>query len=366
MYIMRNILYLFCIFCLLSSTKTASVNKDIVIDKLPAAKKIESQILKVPPILLRPDGSCIVESFLIIAQRRPDSIFSIFKLPDCKYLLSFGNQGRGPNEFFNSPLGWTLKPVYSNQESFAVQNQLYNIQYYRINDIIKKNITPYKIEKIPTKLGGFRTIGYFSDTIIIGAPEYLDILLLKYYSNNKQIQTFKNYPNKYSVDDLNTLRNIYSGFITVKPDNLKFALAYGSKGVIEIYNINDSVPTTISYKDFPSLEKNLGLKKDSKYPMPHSNNQMIFCWGIKSTNRYIYARIYNDIYSNISDGKGLKRTYIPELTVFDWSGNLVTILKPDYFFTEFNIDNNDNYLYTIDNNIENIIRRYDISKSVPK
>src|SRR5512145_1659883 len=102
---MRNILYLFCVFCLLSCKKTETVNKTIIIDKLPPAKKIESQIIKVPPILLRPDGSCIVDSFLIIVQRRKDTIFSIFKLPECKYLLSFGNQGKGPNEFFNSPLG---------------------------------------------------------------------------------------------------------------------------------------------------------------------------------------------------------------------------------------------------------------------
>lgn len=355
--------YIFCFYYLLGCKNNDPIGKVILIDKLPYANNIESQKIEIPPILLRTSATCIVDSFLIVAQTRPDSIFSIFELPDCKYLLSFGNRGRGPNEFLNSVPSFTLGPAFNKQGSFAVDNLRNNIQYYNIYDVIDSIFTPYKIESFPSKIDGFRSIGYFSDTMLIGAPNRIDILLLKSHSSNKQIKSFKKYPNKYAFDDFNNLRNVYSGRITVKPDNSRFALAYGNKGCIEIYNINDTLPITISYKDFPSLEDNLGLNNDSKY---WTQTQMIFCWGMKSSNRYIYAKIYNDKYTSISDGKGLIRTYIPELTVFDWSGKLIVRLKPDNFYTEFEIDQNDKYLYTIDDNIENVIRRYDISNYLSK
>jgi hypothetical protein len=362
---MRNVILLICLFCVLACAKTNPYGRDIIIDKFPDVKNIVSQILTVPPILLRPVKSCIVDSFLIVAQSRPDSIFSVFKLPDCEYLMSFGIRGRGPNEFLNSSPGFTLAPVYSDQGSFAVDNMRNNIQYYRINDILQKNFTPYKIEEFPSKIDGFQTIGYFGDTTIIGAPFRLNMLLFKYHSINKKIILFKEYPNVYSFDDLNDLRNQYSGCITVKKDNSKFAFAYGSKGIIEIYSINDTIPITISYKGFPSLEENSGLNNDSKFGT-FRKDKMIFCWGISSTNRHIYAKVYNDKYFNLSDGKGLLRSYIAELHVFDWSGKLLTRLKPDYFYTQFVVDKNDRYLYTIDEDVESIIRRYDLQKSLPK
>jgi hypothetical protein len=361
---MRYLILLICILCLFACARTIPDNRNIIIEQLPNIKNLTSERLTIPPILLRPVKTCIVDSFLIVAQSRPDSIYSIFQLPDCKYLMSFGIKGRGPNEFLNSSHGFTLAPVYSDQGSFAVDNMRNNIQYYRINDIMQNYMTPYKIEELPSTMDGFQTIGYFYDTIIIAAPWRLKMLLLKYHSINKKIDLFKGYPNVYSFDDLMSLRNQYTGCITVKQDNSKFALAYGTKGIIEIYSINDTIPITISYKGFPSLEENLGLRKDSKFST-FSKDEMIFCWGISSTNRYIYAKIYNDKYFNISDGKGLLRSYIAEIHVFDWSGKLVTRLKPDNFYTEFVVDKNDKYLYTIDENVENIVSRVDLQKTLP-
>ena len=362
---MRHLILLICILCLFACENTKTDNRDIIVEQLPSVKNLTSQSLTIPPILLRPVKTCIVDSILIVAQSRPDSIYSIFQLPDCKYLMSFGIKGRGPNEFYNSNPGFTLAAVYSDQASFAVNNMRNNIQYYRINDIMQNILTPYKIEEFPSEMDGFQTIGYFNDTIIIVAPWRLKTLLLKYHSINKKIDHFKEYPNVYSFEDLMDLRNQYTGLITVKQDNSKFALAYVNKGVIEIYNINDTIPITVSYKDFPSLEDNLGLRKDSK-GRTFSKDEMIFCWDICSTNRYIYAKIYNDKYVNISDGKGLLTSYIAEIHVFDWSGKLIARLKPDFFYSEFNIDTRDRYLYTIDENVENVIRRYDLQKVFPK
>jgi hypothetical protein len=354
------------IFSLLSAcTKTKPDNATIIVGQLPNISNLKSQILIAPPILLRPVKSCVVDSFLIVAQSRKDSIFSIFKLPDCKYQMSFGIRGRGPNEFMNSSPGFTLAPVFSDHGSFAVDNYRNNIQYYRIKDIMQYNLAPYKTEELPSDIEGFQTIGYFNDTLIVGAPFRLNMLLLKYHSINQKVNQYKGYPDTYSFDDLNNLRNQYSGFMTVKQDNSKFALAYGSKGVIEIYNVNDTVPITIAYEGFPSLEENLGLHKDSEFSI-FNKEKMIFCWGITSTNNYIYAKIYNDNYFNISDSKSMLTSYVAQLHVFNWNGKLMAVIKPEKYYTEFAVDKNNKYLYTIDENIENMIRRYDLQEVLPK
>jgi hypothetical protein len=167
---MKNLINLICILCLFACAKTNPENRNIIVEEFPKIKNLTSQSLSIPPILLRPVKTFIVDSFLIVAQSRPDSIYSIFQLPDCKYLMSFGVKGKGPNEFLNSSPGFTLEPVYSNQGSFAVDNMRNNIQYYRINDILQNNITPYKTEELPSGMDGCQSIGYFYDTIIIATP----------------------------------------------------------------------------------------------------------------------------------------------------------------------------------------------------
>jgi hypothetical protein len=92
---------------------------------------------------------------------------------------------------------------------------------------------------------------------------------------------------------------------------------------------------------------------------------MIFSWAIKATNKYIYALVFNTLYDNISDGKGLRRTYTPEIHVFNWSGKFIANLKLNKYFKYFDISMDDKYLYAIDNDIENLIRRYNLTDILP-
>lgn len=357
---MKKYITLICIILSFACVRSGQDKSILIVENLPGPIEVESQAIKIPPILLKPVKTCVVDSFLIIAQSRPDSIFSVFKLPDCKYLLSFGARGRGPGEFFDHLPSLTLAPVFTRHSSFAVVNNRNNIQYYRLNELIKGNFFPYKTEIPSSDLDGFQTIGYFDDTLLIAAPYRYNELLIKYLANSHKITPFKKYPYEYPFEDLNNLRNVYVSFMTVKQDNSKFALAYSNKGEIEIYSSNNNVPVSIFYKGFPSLEENFGLNSNSRY-IPHIPEN-IFCWEITSTNRYIYAKIFNDKYWDISDGKGLKRSRIAEIHIFDWSGSFITRLKPDFYYSEFNVDKNDRYLYTIDENTEDIVRRYDLQE----
>ena len=95
--------------------------------------------------------------------------------------------------------------------------------------------------------------------------------------------------------------------------------------------------------------------------LPFDKNQLIFCWRVQATNKYIYARIYNDKYKNIVDGDGPLRSFIPETHIFDWSGNPVAAIKLNNFYDNFAVDLNDEYIYTVDSYTPNIIKRYDLN-----
>lgn len=332
----------------------------VVVDKFPLNIELKAEDLKVAPVLLKPSRMIIVDSFLIVYQNRKDTMISIFALPDCKYIKGFGQQGRGPEEF-NLAFANTFKPVhFSLNSSFGMGNNMTNIQYYKIMDVLNNNIKPYKIVSLPAKLNGFRAITYFTDTLIIGAPYRGNMDLFKYQVLSNEMVSFRDYDKEFPLMDPEIKREVYGCFMDGKPDNSKLVISYGNKGIIEILNINNNKHIEIKYKDFPTLEENLKLDNNSKV-ITFNPEQMVFCWGIVATNKHIYARINNTQYKNIAGREGMIRTFIAGIHVFDWSGNPVAIIKPDKFYNCFYIDEKDNYLYTIDENLENIIRRYDLS-----
>ncbi|MCU0413399.1 MAG: TolB-like 6-bladed beta-propeller domain-containing protein [Ignavibacteriaceae bacterium] len=343
-------------------TKATRLNENgVIIDTFPKEAFLEAIELKTPPILFKPSNMCIVDSFLVVTQSRRDTIFTIFKLPNCEYLLSFGNQGKGPNEFNLSMEFVTLGTVYGEYRSFAVGNLLTKIQYYKINDILNRVFKPYRIERLPPKLNRFRAITYISDSLIFGAPYRGDMHLFEYNARTKVLKSFRDYPEKFPLRDPEFMREPFACFMATKPDNSKFVVAYYYKGIIEIYDLKNDKQIIISYRGFPSLRENTGLNRTSKY-LEFRPESLRFCERIFATNKYIYACIANEKYSTIYDADGLNRTFIREIHVFDWSGNPIIKYKLDKFYNYYVIDKIDNYLYTIDDSVENIIMRYDLRK----
>jgi len=332
-----------------------------IIEDFPKSSQIEGINLSFKPILLKPLSMCIVDSFLIVSQHRMDTIFSIFHLPDCKLLKCFGNEGNGPNEFNLSFQNVTLGSIYGfSNSTFAVGNHMSNIQYYKIKDILENNLVPYLIEKLPPKLDGFQAITYLSDTMIIGAPYRENMHLFKYRSKGKKLEMFYAYPMQYPLMDSENMRGVFTCYISGRPDNQFFALTYSNLGMIEIYNIVTKEKHEIVYKGFPDLQHNLGLNKDSKRWIIKPEEK-VFSWDIEVTQNYIYVKVFNTEYRNISDSKQLLRSLIAEIHVFDWNGKPILKLKPDKFYKYFDVDANDSFLYTLDDNVPNSIRRYDLS-----
>jgi hypothetical protein len=362
---MKTAVLTICLLLLSGCARKSTDNYDILIDKFPLTEALKATEIKVPPILLRPSNLCIADSFMIVSQSRQDSLFSFFKLPDCRYVFSFGIRGRGPDEFNLSMENVTLSPVSGKTSKFAVGNNLTRIQYYRINDIINKDIHPYKIIDLPSELSRFRAITYLGDSVIFGAPYGGNIHILKYNTITQKPETFRDYPEVFPFEDPESIREPFAYTIAAKPDNSKIVLGYVNQGIIEIYDLTDGRSLTMSYKGFPSLKENTGLNSTSKF-WNHNPEEFVFCRNISATNKYIYVDVLNDHYSKIFNENGPKRSFISEIHVFDWSGNPIIKFKFVKYFRYFDIDKSDKYLYTLDDSVENVIVRYDIGTSLLK
>lgn len=358
---MKKVFFFAIALFIVGCNHTTQKENEVLIDKFPKEAMLEATELKIPPILFAPSNICIVDSFMVVSQSRPDSIYSIFKLPNCQYLLSFGNEGRGPEEFNLSLEFVTLGAVYGKNGSFAVGNLLTNIQYYKIDDIINRVFKPYKVARTPPKLNRFRAITYVGDSLIFGAPYGGNMHIFKFNTITNRLETYLDYPMKFPQMTSDAQREVFACFMATKPDNSKFLVAYYTQGVIEINSLTNNKPIKILYKGFPPLMENAGLNKTSKYFEVKPELKM-FCEKIIATDKYIFVRVANDAYSKIYNANGPRRSFIREIHVFDWSGKPIIKLKFDKFFSYFALDEVNKNLYTIDDTVSNKIMRYDLSK----
>jgi hypothetical protein len=358
----KLLLYGFCIVTLVIQGCQRKNNLGSEINEFQEFERkinLTGQVIHIDVDILKPQRMITVDSFLIIGEGRPDSIFTIFKTPNLEHLISFGNAGRGPDEFNGTWLTTSFTPVYSSDSRFAVANQSTNVNYYKISDLLNRNITPYYVSKPPPGIQTFQAMACISDSVIVGMP-YGGMggktFLFKHDNTNNSLEHFKDYPIDFPNLSNDDRSNLFSCFLTVKKDNTKFALVYNNIGKIEIYNLTSNYPITIVYTNFPDIFENLDGLETNSLRVPR--NSHVFSWQIKSSDSYIYVQVFGCEYEKISDGRGLRRSEIFDIHVFDWDGNSVALLKPDRFYEAYAIDPEDKYLYTIHPDSANSIMRY--------
>jgi len=353
-----------CLYTIVSCS--SGKNSNFIISDFPKELEISSEKIQISSILLNINRLIVVDSFLVISQnRRKDTLFSIFKLPDFKHFHSFGTKGNGPNEF-NMSFASTFNKVYTGSSSFAIGNRMNNVQYYNIGNL-KSNISvPYKKVRLPVKLNGFRAMSYIGDSLIFGAPYGGDnIDLFKFSTKNKNLEKYVEYPGDFPLIDAEQKRSVYGCYMAVKPDNSKFVRTYANIGKIEIFDIgkNELSPVVLEYKDFPSVSENLKIDRFSR-KVKGGKEQKVFSWGVRASENYIFVSVYNDFFHKISGSKGPSESFIPEIHVFDWFGKPIVKYKLDSHFVFYDVDKSGKFMYTSSLSEDGVVRRYDLNKNL--
>ena len=339
----------------------AETNSDVVfVRTFNKNVELSSETIKIKPLIFKPEGFLIVDSTIVILQPEIDPIFTLLELQDCSYKSSFGRKGKGPNEFYDFKKN-TFRPFYSNNSGFAISNQGTVFQYYSIEDILNNDFVPFRKYIVLPGISLFRAIVYCSDTAIIAAPYGTQEHIIKYNLLDKTIDQLLDYPIDLPLLSMNSQKSVFGCYIANKPDNSMVATTYASMGLIRIMDLSSKKETTLQYENFPSLMENLNISKTSSQFL-RDEYEKVFSWGIKATNKFIYVKVYNKFLKDIVDKHGPVRSFVPEIHVFTWTGEPYARITLDKFFAYFDVDMSDNNIYTIDDEIEDVVLRYNISE----
>jgi hypothetical protein len=344
----RCLALILIIFPLLLSCKKVIV-KDIT---FPIEKKLVSDSFIVPPVIYASHpGLVITGENLVIIETEAERIFSIFNLPDCKYIGGFGVLGRGPEEF-NEINPYSATATDKGIRIFDYEKGVLEID---MTDF-PTNVSSRNVFKFPVILQFLNSPFQMNDSIICGIPyPQVEIIngqpefkisnkpYIKINTNSNEIDYFGSYPKLYSKKYSDNYWIIYLNMTVVKPDEGKFvSVGYFIKS-LNIYN-NDG-----------TLSKELIMRAPDDLLGEESINPVasLYYDAIKATNKYIYAICEDTQQDKVLDN-------LPNLEVWDWNGNPITLFKLDRPVAAFEVTDDDKKIYFIDRKTQDRIFTYDL------
>lgn len=320
----------------------------------PIEKDLFSESLEVPPVIFASNpGMVITGKHLILIEPRADKLFSVFELPDCKYIGGFGVLGRGPDEFMSiNP--YTATAISKGIKIFDPNLGLMEIDI--TNFPSEKTFSSSIVVKFPAILQSIASPFQINDSTICGIP-YPQMELrngqpvtkissksyIRFNTNSNEIDYFGSYPILYPKKHSDTFWIIFMNVTAVKPDKEKFASVGYNIKFLRIYN-NDG-----------SLSKELIMKApdDLLSEEPINRKAIIYYDAIKATNEYIYAISEETQFDNLLEN-------LPKLEVWDWDGNPVIQFKLDRTVSAFEVTEDDKMIYFIDRQTQDRIFTYDL------
>lgn len=230
------------------------------LDSLPSPKKVEMDSIEVPPVLLSVTRMFLSGDRLVAYQERNDTLFSFWKLPDCKFLYAAGVRGEGPNEFLMLDRNFQEKP--NGFSSFEIQAN-------RIKEVEALDDGTFRItscRSVNTDLQPLNRLLMLADSsfCFVSDNEEYEFTLLK---KDGITHDFGNYPLRLLQEEADTPhRFTYNKLTVAHPDGSRFAVFYAYVGLVRIYGADGTLQAesvlsekktvsgeerTVYYRSFP-------------------------------------------------------------------------------------------------------------------
>jgi hypothetical protein len=327
---------------LLCACNTKDVRKEmVVVTDFPKKAELSVSVIKTEPIILYPEQMFITGNQLFVFQSKKDTLFDVFRLPDCMYMYSVGTKGQGPNEFLR-PNSGTIQPVNDNE--FTV------LDYHAVKRVaVKENGTLETVESFtPFKVFPINGYAMINDSLFcsyafcaMGKTGDFDFEYNMVNRYTKIEKMFSPYPKltakNYEGDEK---CQIYHKSRIVHPKGHLFASFYFYFKHFRIYNYKGEIIKEISVKTEPYNSDNLEDFEKRKF------------YFIKpfATDHYIYVMCKH---SNAG-------SHQQELQVWDWDGNPVIQYFLNGDFSTYAISEKYRKLYATNTTNEDEIYTYDL------
>lgn len=342
---MKRFLLGILIFCvIISSFQSCRKSRFSKLD-FPIYVNLKCKPIDIPIKIYGKLSSVVIFNDLLVSiEPYGDSIFSVFKLPSCSYIGSFGMNGRGPNEF-NQPAGSNTS-LYEN-----------GIVFYDLSDrFFKIDLTEYitnrtfKIStiKLPGEISTLNNGFMLNDSIICGKPYFGgkdNSPFIMYNINSRKIESFGIWPDIYPEDKKKLFYSIYQGRSRVKPDQSMFATFVFKVKMFQIYKSNGDIYKEKIIETQDNFFENGWIK-----PYP---NFYYTC--VRTTDSYIYTLNVSCPGPKMPENK-------PTLEVWDWEARPIAKIALDISVNQFDITKDGKFMYCIDWNTMDKIFLYDLTK----
>jgi hypothetical protein len=288
---------------------------------------LEGKTIILQNSMFNPLAMTILDDKLFVFDDVKEDIIKAFSLPEIEFAFSYGNVGRGPNEFLKIDNNYFM--AYSNQIELLDFGVLKRLK------IIDDRMETFEAISLPRLKNPINRIQKLNDTIYVAdnaMDENQEHILID-IGKNEIIKEFGDYPN----DNLNVKDNIekyqiYAKFVVSNVKQNKFAVFYQSFPILRIYN------------KFGELQKNIYIKDDNsiEYFAENRDQNLIYFSFPYAAENFIYVMRVNKTEVQImEDLNNLK----PEILVWNWDGNLVARYRLDKIISRFAVSEKYKTLY---------------------
>ena len=278
---------------------------------------ISSEVLSIDSLIVgNALGMIYVDSFLLIADNRNDSLFYWVSLIE-QSASQVGRVGNGPNDFLDF-------------DNFYGVNNMYGFFSNRsrcLTDISVINNKPYFTKKVAIDSSHFRVVSTSYDSYI-GIGPYSKGLFYMWNHHGDSIKRIGEQP--FRDNDERRIPELaramaYQGNIAVSPDSRYLVHAIYTSPIISFYRLSADNLEQIGYVPiaYPKYKPELG--EDSYASAMNRHNKLGFM-DVVATDKHIYALLSNRNTVEFGLSAFLGNT----IMVYNWDGTLVRKLMCDY------------------------------------
>lgn len=299
----------------------------VEVHEFPVQSELTAEIITIPPVAMNPSNILVTGDKLVMFNMKKDTIFDVFRLPDCSYMFSAGYKGEGPNDFQHVdrrsfvPTSTGFKVYF--QDSQVLKDILLDDYKMEVN---RGNDKKFQIDQNP--VNGFLAL---NDSVYLywsGMGKDTEYDLLNY--NTNQTTAFSFYPQWRGKDETDDKIFTYVKNSVASPSGDKFASFYGYFKHICIYDYQGALLKDISVTVPPM---------NSTFE-PNPEDRTIYYYAYpKTVGEYIYTLCRN---GKRGDGGNI------EFQVWKWDGTPAGRYKISDEITLFAISEKDKKIYAVD------------------
>lgn len=255
--------YFISIFLLFTILGTGCEKKIFI---YPELEQLYADSIETPPILLSVSSLFMVgDDTLGVYQSKDDTLFSFWKLPECKFLFKAGVKGQGPDDFLD--LDRTFQGLTGGFKAFEIQTgKVKNISFDE-NGKLTIEAKKLNVNEMMNRFI-FLEKNTYSFFLLMGKTEF------GLYDEKNGLRHFGQYPDLITKKEGEMDAFVYNKVTVAHPTGNKFAAFYAYLKMCRIYGADGSLLKEV-YLDGP-VELENGKRKAYYSTQPYATDEHIY------------------------------------------------------------------------------------------